>query len=318
MEITATPDNSGERLDKFLSGHYPDLSRSQVQKLIQEGRVQVEQEKKNSSYRLKQGDRVFSPSEQELKEQEAQSFQQQKQAAPEVDIVAETDDYVVVNKPAGLVSHRTPHLKEPALIDFLVEKYPEIKEVGEDEWRPGLLHRLDREVSGLLVAARTPESFRNLKKQFQDRRVKKKYTALVHGRVNQDDGEMDLPIKRSPKGFKMATASDSEEGSKQALSRFWVLERKKKFSLLRVRILTGRTHQIRVHLSAYGHPVVGDDMYGHKKTKVENQRIRERGFLRGRVFLVADVLQFRDLQGETRELTLELPPELLDLWKTLK
>ncbi|HMB65884.1 MAG TPA: S4 domain-containing protein, partial [Patescibacteria group bacterium] len=117
MEITATPDNSGERLDKFLSGHYPDLSRSQVQKLIQEGRVQVEQEKKNSSYRLKQGDRVFSPSEQELKEQEAQSFQQQKQAAPEVDIVAETDDYVVVNKPAGLVSHRTPHLKEPALTD---------------------------------------------------------------------------------------------------------------------------------------------------------------------------------------------------------
>lgn len=318
MKIIATSEDSGKRLDKFLADHYPSFSRSEMQKLIREGQVIVEGRKKSSSYRLKQGEQVSLPSKKGLQEQEDRLFKQQKQATPKVAIVAETEDHIVVNKPAGLISHRTPHIKEPALTDLLLEKYPELKEVGEDEWRPGLLHRLDREVSGLLVAARNQKSFYKLKKKFQNREITKEYTALVHGAVDKDEGEMDLPIKRSSKGFKMTTAPGSEEGSRQALTYFRVLGRKKKFTLLKVRILTGRTHQIRVHLSAYGHPVVGDDMYGHKKTKMENQKLRKQGFLRNRIFLVADFLQFRNLEGKIEEFSLDMPSELLNLWKSLK
>lgn len=321
MKITVTTDLAGERLDKFLSYHYPEFSRSRIQKLIKSGEVTVNGEPVSSSYRLKQNETILLPSKQETEEREARNFREQKDSSPEPEIITETRDHVVVNKPAGLISHRAPHIKEPALTDFLLDSYPDMAEVGEDEWRPGLLHRLDREVSGLLVAARNQESFYNLKEQFQDRKIKKEYTALVHGVIEKEEGELDFPIKRSDKGFKMAAlprGSSGDDSVREAKTRFWVMARKKNFTLLKVRIFTGRTHQIRIHLSAFGHPVVGDGMYGHKKTKIKDRKMRERGFLEKRIFLVADVLGFKDLDGEEKEFSLELPRELREFRDSLK
>lgn len=321
MKITITPETTGERLDKFLTFYYSDLSRSRIQKLITSGQVAVNGKPADPAYRLKQEEIVEFPEEKEIADQEDRDIQKQKKKLPQVEIISEAPGYVVVNKPAGLISHRVPHIREPALTDILVESYPEMAEVGEDEWRPGLLHRLDREASGLLVAARDQENFYHLKEQFQSRRVKKEYTCLVHGTVEKDEGKIDFPIKRSDKGFKMAAmprGSEVGKNAREAETYFWVLSRRKNFTLLKVRIHTGRTHQIRTHLAAFGYPVAGDIIYGHKKTKPRDRRLREQGYLKHRIFLVADVLRFRDVNNQNKEFSLDFPGELKDLWEALK
>jgi 23S rRNA pseudouridine1911/1915/1917 synthase len=244
---------------------------------------------------------------------------------PEPAIIAETPDYLVINKPAGLAVHGGGNLKEPTLADWLLARYPKIKTVGDDPSRPGLVHRLDKEVSGLMVIAKTNQSFLGLKNQFKDREVNKEYVALVYGRIMAEGGQIDFPITRSQSGYKMAALpaqttdlltrrhpSGRDQGnltswfkSRQALTEFTVLQRFVNYTLLRVKIKTGRTHQIRVHLFAYGHPLVGDPLYYTKKTKIRNQKLKL-----GRVWLVADHLKFRDLDGRTQNFTIDLPAEL--------
>lgn len=250
-------------------------------------------------------------------------------------IISETKDWLVVNKPAGLTVHRAPHIKEKTLVDFLLEKYPEIINVGDDKDRPGIIQRLDKEASGLMVIAKTNEGFEFLKKQFKARTVKKEYTALAYGKIEKDEDTIDFPIKRSNKGFKMAAIpylreenpdkkpkklnnrekgiKESLEQAKTAKTEFKVLQRFTNFTLLKVRIKTGRTHQIRVHLFAYNHPLAGDELYANKKSKMKNQKIKL-----GRVFLNADYLRFTDLDGEKKEFSLSLPKELEHFLKTLK
>ncbi len=245
--------------------------------------------------------------------------------AVEPEIIAETADYLVINKPAGLAVHGGGNLKEPTLADWLVVRYPKIKTVGDDPARPGLVHRLDKDVSGLMVIAKTQASFQNLKDQFKDRAVNKEYIALVHGRVAKDDGTIDFPIVRSQAGYKMAAVPGGTEKlltrrrpqgrdqgniagwfkARPALTEFSVRQRFINYTLLRVKIKTGRTHQIRVHFFAYGHPLAGDDLYRTKKTKARNQKLKL-----GRVFLAADRLSFRDRQGKIQSFTLALPAEL--------
>ena len=240
-------------------------------------------------------------------------------------IITETADYLVINKPAGLAVHGGGNLKEATLADWLIARYPKIKTVGDDPARPGLVHRLDKDVSGLMVIAKNNKSFASLKEQFKDREVNKEYIALAHGRIAQDGGTIDFPITRSQGGYKMAAipanASDllsrrhprgrdqgNIEGwfkSRQALTEFTVLQRFINYTLLRVNIKTGRTHQIRVHLFAYGHPLVGDNLYCTKKTGAKNKKI---GL--GRVFLVAAHLEFRDLSGKRLNFETGLPDEL--------
>ena len=243
--------------------------------------------------------------------------------APE--IVAETDDYLVINKPAGVAVHGGGNLKEPTLADWLIARYPKIKKVGDDPARPGLVHRLDKDVSGLMVIAKTSASFEDLKNQFKDREVNKEYVALVHGRIAKDEGTIDFPITRSQAGYKMAALPAGAEAlltrrspqgrdqgniagwfkSRAALTHFSVLQRFVNYTLLRVSIKTGRTHQIRVHFFAYGYPLVGDDLYRNKKSKLRNQKLKL-----GRVFLVADRLSFRDRAGKTQEFSALLPAAL--------
>ncbi|MDP2944415.1 MAG: RNA pseudouridine synthase [bacterium] len=240
-------------------------------------------------------------------------------------IIAATSEYLVINKPAGLAVHAGGNLTEPTLADWLIANYKKIKDVGDDPIRPGLVHRLDKEVSGLMVIAKTQASFDNLKNQFQEREINKEYVALVHGRVAKDFGAINFPITRSQEGYRMAALpsgsedllsrrhpKDRDQGnisswlkSRAALTEFEVLKRFVNYTLLKVSLKTGRTHQIRVHFFAYGYPLVGDNLYCTKKTELKNKKLNL-----GRVFLVANHLSFRDLKGVTRDFRIDLPEEL--------
>ncbi|HAM88101.1 MAG: Pseudouridine synthase [Candidatus Falkowbacteria bacterium GW2011_GWC2_38_22] len=226
------------------------------------------------------------------------------------ELIDKTEDYLVINKPAGLLTHGAKHIDETSLTDLLLADYPEIAKVGEDESRPGIMHRLDKLASGLIVIARNDEGYADLKKQFQERAISKCYTALAYGKVEKDEDEINFPIERSAKGHKMAALPITIKGKpsfdgRHAITRFEVLKRYINYTLLKVKIETGRTHQIRCHFSAYGCPLVGDDLYATKKTKLKNAKLNL-----GRIFLVADNLEFTDLNGERKKYSIELPEEL--------
>jgi 23S rRNA pseudouridine1911/1915/1917 synthase len=243
-----------------------------------------------------------------------------------VEVINETPDYLVINKPAGLAVHGGGNITDATLVDWLLDNYPAIKGVGDDPVRPGLVHRLDKEVSGLMVIAKTPASFTSLKNQFKEREIVKEYLALVYGQLANDEGTIDFPITRSKDGYKMAAlpynASDlmnrrhpqgRDQGnieswlkSRTAITEFQTIQKFINYTLLKVKIKTGRTHQIRVHLFAYGYPLVGDNLYCTKKTKDKNKKLQL-----NRVFLVACHLQFRDLQGQTQDFQLALPDDLV-------
>lgn len=232
--------------------------------------------------------------------------------------VFENDEFIVVNKPAGLLVHGSDHIKEETLVDQLLVEYPALSKVGEDPARPGIMHRLDRLASGLLVVAKTEDSFANLKNQFKKRTIEKYYTTLVFGNIERDSVEIDFPLIRSTKGNKMAAIPATVHGVKNeegrnASTRFEVVKRFINFTLLKVKIKTGRTHQIRAHMAAYGNPIVGDEVYSTKKTKAKNKKINL-----GRIFLVADKLSFVDLKGEKQTFEIELPEELKELLKVVK
>lgn len=247
----------------------------------------------------------------------------QKPIAPE--IVAETDDYLVINKPAGLAVHAGGNLNEATLADWLLSKYPKIAAVGDDPIRPGIVHRLDKEVSGLMVIAKNQKSFTSLKNQFKTRTINKEYLALAHGRIEADSGIINFPITRSQSGHRMSalpigtsnlltrrSPRPRDQGNihswfkaKTAETEFIVEKKFVNFTLLRIKIKTGRTHQIRVHLFAYGHPLAGDPLYNTKKSAEKNKKIAL-----GRVWLVADRLSFKDLSETTQNFSLSLPKDL--------
>ncbi len=241
------------------------------------------------------------------------------------EIIFEDKDYLIINKPAGLAVHPGGNIKEATLKDWLLEYLPEIKKVGEDESRPGIVHRLDMDVSGLMIIAKNQKSYNHLKLQFQERRVKKEYVALVHGKVIKDYDLIDFPIKRSKDGYKMAampkninnllirrSPKSRDQGNlsglfkaKEAITEFNVINRFVNYTLLNIKIMTGRTHQIRVHFFAYGHPLAGDSLYFTKKTKMKNEKLNL-----GRVFLFAKSISFSSLENKVLNFSLEMPKEL--------
>jgi len=239
-------------------------------------------------------------------------------------IIFKDNNYLVINKPAGLLVHGAKHIKELTLIDQLLKECPLLAKIGEDPARPGIVHRLDRRVSGLMVVPKTQTAFDDLKKQFKKRIIKKKYTALVYGQIEKQADEINFPVRRSSKGFKMAALPLTARGKinkagKQAITEFTVNKKFINYTLLKVRIKTGRTHQIRVHLLAYGHPVVGDDLYSTKKTRTKNARLYKQGKLdSARIFLVADELSFMDLGGKKQAFKIDLPNDLKNLLKQIK
>lgn len=229
-------------------------------------------------------------------------------------LVDETPDYLVIDKPAGLLAHKAPGKDEPTLVDALTLRYPELSGVGDDKDRPGIAHRLDKEASGLMVVARNQAMFENLKEQFKNRTINKEYLALAHGVIKHERGVVDRPIGRSlTKGGRMAAHSQTQEKDRQAITEYWVEKRFGHHTLLRVKPRTGRPHQIRVHLNSFGYPIVGDKLYTNEKAR--------RSLIRHplpRLFLHAAKLGFRDLQDEYHEYELTLPEELENFLKTIK
>jgi len=305
-----------ERLDVFLVEQMA-ISRSQIQKMITLGQVTID-----GKIPKKAGERLTSAKNVEV-EALAEKFEASKKTdrkKMKLEILGEAKDYIVVNKPAGILVHPTQAGETDTLANILVEKYPEIKQIGDSEVRPGIVHRLDKDASGVLVVARTAKSFASLKKQFQDRSVDKIYSVLVYGDVTRDHDIIDFEIDRGDDGrmvsrpkidkMKLRNISKIQDG-KEAVSEYWVEKRYKRFTLLKVKIHTGRTHQIRVHMFAIGHPVVGDRLYINKKlVKKSDQELK-------RLFLHAKHLEFTDLQGERVSFDKNIPVELKNYLKGL-
>lgn len=239
-------------------------------------------------------------------------------------IIRETPDFIVIEKPAGLLVHPTVHHEGPTLVDELVAHYPKIKQVGDNHERPGIVHRLDREVSGLMVIAKTPEMFEHLKQQFAGRTVHKEYLALIHGKLPKDEGEIGFVIARSRRGGRMAARPSSQEG-REAKTTYEVTRRFPNATLVRVLPETGRTHQIRAHFHALGHPLVGDRLYRTKRQRrKELQKFKgEETQMLGkqkipRLMLHATRLSFPDLDGKIQTFESSIPPEFNAFLNSLK
>jgi 23S rRNA pseudouridine1911/1915/1917 synthase len=241
-------------------------------------------------------------------------------------IIFENDDFLVVNKPAGLVVHAArvsarrredeARAPEPTLVDWLIKKHPEIKTVGDDPvLRPGIVHRLDKATSGVMIVAKTQASFERLKKLFQEHRMKKTYYALVHGVPKNKKGTIDAPIgikngslKRSVHSSKMAKPAVTEYSVVKTIARSGGGDSagdKEQYSLLKVSPLTGRTHQIRVHLASIGHPIVGDALYGKKLPRGADAAPAPR------LMLHAAALIFSDDAGNSFEFGVPLPSDFV-------
>jgi 23S rRNA pseudouridine1911/1915/1917 synthase len=256
-----TMEQAGARLDRAVASHVPGVSRAQVQRLIKTGSVSVNGRPSKASYQTQVGDviAVFIPDDAE----EAVVAE----AIP-LDIVFEDGHLLVVNKPAGMVVHPALGHRSGTLVNALLAHCPEIAHVGGIE-RAGIVHRLDRNTSGLLVVAKDEESRKALQRQFKRRQVEKVYMALVEGRLAPREGIVDAPIGRDRSERKRMAVVRS---GREARTRYRVTEYLGDHALLEVRPKTGRTHQIRVHLAWIGHPVVGDAVYGSRRQRLLHDR----------------------------------------------
>jgi 23S rRNA pseudouridine1911/1915/1917 synthase len=297
--LTSKSSDVGKRLDQVVHEQLPQFSRSLIQEWIREGRVLVNGEKRRPSYAIRAGDVI----EAEIAEPEPVH------AVPEpipLSVLYEDADVVAIDKPAGMVVHAGAGVERGTLVNALLHRYGDgdngaLSSVG-GELRPGIVHRLDRFTSGVLLVARNDAAHHALAAQFASRQVEKIYLALVHGAVKAESGRIDRPITRDPVRRTRMTARLKQ--GRSAWTEYRVLQRFAGFTLLEARIGTGRTHQIRVHLSSIGHPVVGDTLYGAPA------RVQGLPPL-GRYFLHAQRIRFRQpATGEEITVESSLPTEL--------
>ncbi|MDA2935847.1 RNA pseudouridine synthase [Patescibacteria group bacterium AH-259-L05] len=232
-----------------------------------------------------------------------------------INILYESRDFLILDKPSGLLIHPTKHQKTNTLVGWLVKKYPEIKNVGQRE-RPGIVHRLDKDVSGLMVVARTQKMYDFLVFQFKQGRVKKEYIALVHGKPPEIHGFIETPIGRTKKGKLVAVISRKKlKFEKPAFTEYRVIKKYKDCSLLQVRPVTGRTHQIRLHLKSVGCPIVGDSLLSSRASR----KVSEGSHIHpNRIFLHASYLGFYDLGKQWQEFQSDLPQELKNFLSILQ
>ncbi|MDD8030595.1 MAG: RluA family pseudouridine synthase [Acidobacteriota bacterium] len=246
-----------ERLDLFLKSRLLSFTRTQIQRAIEEGEILVNKQLSKPGYKLRRGDlievRIWKQPESQLKPEMVK-----------LEVLYEDAQILIINKPDGLVVHPGAGIRTGTLVHGLLYYYPEIASVGSPD-RPGIVHRLDKDTSGLLIIARTQPAYQSLRQQFEDRRVKKIYLALAVGKFKEKKGLIDLPLGRHLRHREKISVSTRKP--RIALTHYEVLEEFKNSSFLALNPITGRTHQLRVHLSATGHPIVGDRRYGRSNKR---------------------------------------------------
>jgi 23S rRNA pseudouridine1911/1915/1917 synthase len=340
ITISVPADATGQRLDQFLTGQIPDTSRARVQMLLEEGKALVNGAQSKSSLKLRGGETITV-----LGDATPPPLRAMAEDIP-LDIIYEDDDLAVINKPAGMMVHAGAGATDDdrnrgTLVNALLHRFAQLSEVG-GETRPGIVHRLDKETSGLILVARNDVAHRNLAKQFSGREVKKRYIALVHGWPERPRSTISAEISRDAiRRIRMTTKGS---GGRTAITHYEVRERIDspygKFALVDVRIETGRTHQIRVHMASIGHPVVGDTLYGaagvlrssaapRKGSRKRNAAEREAGAVApetqpgalrlNRNFLHAAAVELTHPRtGQPMSLTAPLPPELTSFLEKLR
>ena len=300
--------DAGARLDAYLATHVDGWSRARLQRLIEAGDVLVNSKLAKASYKVSANDEI----EVELTPPPKSNF------TPEnipLEIIFEDDHIVVINKPAGLVVHPAAGVNSGTLANALAYHFQQLANAGSI--RPGIVHRLDKDTSGLLVAAKTEAAHERLGDQFRAREVFKSYVALVYGAVKQPSGRIEQPIARDPRN---RTRMAIVPGGRGALSLFKIRHSYDAFTLLDVELKTGRTHQIRVHLAWLKHPVVADELYGGgRENSVRDVQLRARIRKLKRQFLHAEQLGFKHPQtGEPMKFVAPLPSELTQFLELLE
>ncbi|MBH0333435.1 pseudouridine synthase [Brevibacillus brevis] len=295
---TVDPADKNERIDKFITLQNEDWSRSQVQAWVKEGRVTVNGEPIKNNYKLQAEDevtlRVPPPKEMAIQPEEMP-----------LDIVYEDSDVVVVNKPRGLVVHPAPGHYSGTLVNGLLAHCKDLSGIN-GVLRPGIVHRIDKDTSGLLMVAKNDKAHMGLAEQLKAHTVNRKYVALVHGVIPHEMGTIEAPIGRDPKNRQQMAVVF--ENSKPAVTHFIVLERFKEYTMVELKLETGRTHQIRVHMKYIDYPLVGDPKYGPKNTlELDGQALHAKtlGFIHPRT-------------GEQLEFEAPMPKEMLDVIEVLR
>lgn len=257
MEIKTVVYNKNEsiRLDKFLISELSDISRTNIQNLINEGYILVNDNNIKSNYKLKFNDNIT------IKFKEAEELNVEKENIS-INIIYEDNDLLIVNKEKGMVVHPSVGHKNGTLVNALMYHVGNLSSIN-GIIRPGIVHRIDKDTSGLLVIAKNDKTHIKLSEMIANKEIKRKYYALVHGNINHDYGTIDAPIARNPRERKEMAVID--EG-KKAITHFRVVDRFEKFTLVECELETGRTHQIRVHMKYIGYPLAGDLVYGPRKT----------------------------------------------------
>jgi 23S rRNA pseudouridine1911/1915/1917 synthase len=324
-ELEVPVEAAGWRLDQFVVSALEGVSRSRVQTLVEQGDVLVDGKREKASLKLRGGETVVVSGQQQVTPLEAHA-----EDIP-LEIVYEDEDLAVVNKPAGMMVHAGSGATDDArsggtLVNALLHRFPALSSIGGD-LRPGIVHRLDKETSGLILIAKNDKTHEALAEMFANREVTKTYVALVQGKLPEDGATIQAPISRdSVRRTRMTTRR--LEGARHAVSHYRVVERIDTrfgpFTLARVRIETGRTHQIRVHMASISHPVVGDTLYGAPERIIALPLSTTRKAARevlalGRNFLHSSELEFaHPSTGKTIQLKSELPAELSEFLATLR
>ena len=308
MTLTVSSAESGMRLDSYIAS-FGDLSRSAAVKLIEGGEVLVNGAVKSKKYAVCEGDSV------EIEIPDAEEYTAEPENIP-LSIVYEDEDVIVINKPKGMVVHPAPGNYTGTLVNALLYHCRDSLSGIGGVMRPGIVHRIDKDTSGLIVVAKNDAAHRALCEQLAEHGIVREYHALVSGGFSQDSGTVNLPIGRHPKDRKrMAVHSPQSHTAKEAITHYEVYRRYGSVSYLKLRLETGRTHQIRVHMSHLGHPLLGDEVYGGGKTAFEK---RHAPLLNGQALHAARLIFKHPRTMEKTELECPLPDYFSELVKILE
>ncbi|MDQ0149286.1 RluA family pseudouridine synthase [Eubacterium multiforme] len=298
MIYNISSEEKGIRIDKFLSSKFEEKSRSFIQGLIENEGVLVNNKKVKSNYKLKENDKI------EIKMPEVKELEVEAENIP-LNIIYEDKDVIVVNKPKGMVVHPAPGNYNGTLVNALLYHCKDLSSIN-GVIRPGIVHRIDKDTTGVLVVAKNDKAHNKLSEQLKAHSMKREYYALVEGRIKQDSGTVDKPLARSKKDrLKIAIMPDG----KRAVTHYEVIERFKNASLVKCILETGRTHQIRVHMASIGYPLVGDPTYGFKKGKFKNE---------GQMLHAKTLGFIHPTTDEYMEFTSELPENYKELLENLR